>query len=157
MAVLRSKRGDVSFELKFLKDAPFFKVDTSKPDVENWLPVIYKVIAFEESYSVISDINPTLNLFEVKNMLDKFKHVINAKISGANFNRVEISTYEFYYEIELFDPNEEDEVGVTIWLFEATRTNGELNGFDRGFRFYVSLEVLISFTNHLEQEIITIM
>ncbi|TYA11223.1 hypothetical protein FRY98_18815 [Paenibacillus faecis] len=63
-------------------------------------------------------------------MLEKFKQVISLKSTGANFNRVEISTYEFYYEIELFDPNEEDEVGVTIWLFEATRTNGELNGFE---------------------------
>lgn len=152
MPLLRSIRGDVSFQLNFLKTS-FFVYDSTKNDIENWLPIYFSCTVGNETYSVSPDVNPTLNLFEIKNMLTKFRKVIETKKRGEIINLISISTYEFYYEIELFDPNEDDEIGVVLWIFEATRTNGELSGFERGFRYYVSLETLETFKKEIEQDL----
>jgi len=44
------------------------------------------------------------------------------------------------------DPLEDGEIYMEIWLNIGTITDGELSGYDKGFRFVVKLDTFIEFT-----------
>jgi len=50
------------------------------------------------------------------------------------------------------DPLEDGEIYMEIWLNIGTITDGELSGYDKGFRFVVKLDTFIEFTSELKRQ-----
>lgn len=122
-------------------------------NINNWIPIDFEVYVFNESYQMHPTVNPKLNLFEIYLMFSKLRALIEEKETTNKFEKKEISTFEFYYELEFYELIEESEIQCTVWMFEASRTSGKIHHVDRGFRFSTTLDSLVKFTEDLEQEL----
>ncbi|TXK68119.1 hypothetical protein [Paenibacillus sp. N3.4] len=151
MAKLVDISGKISLILSFHKRNKL--ITEYEDDINNWIPIDFEINLFEESYSIYPEVNPSLNLFEINLMFSKLKASISGMQSTKIFNKVEISTFEFYYELEFNNSSEEDWIHCTVWTFESSRTNGAIHDVQRGFRFIISLESLIEFVKNLEDEL----
>lgn len=121
--------------------------------INNWIPIDFELKVSNETYSIYSEVNPKLNMFEIDLMFSKLKSLISDMQQKRTSSKIEISTFEFFYELEFYDLEEDEKIKCTVWMFEASRTNGEIQNCQRGFRFTINLDGLIRFTNTLEQEL----
>jgi hypothetical protein len=151
MANLVDISGKISLSLAFHQRSKL--ITEYEDDINNWIPIDFEIKVFEEAYSIYPEVNPSLNLFEINLMFSKLKASIIGMRSTNIFNKVEISTFEFYYELEFNDLTEEDWISCTVWTFEASRTNGDIHDVQRGFRFIITIDSLIEFVNTLEEEL----
>ncbi|MGG4143837.1 hypothetical protein ABEW34_11935 [Paenibacillus algorifonticola] len=151
MAQLINTTGDIHLKLSFHKRSSV--IMQYEDDINNWIPIDFEVCVFNESYKMHPKVNPKLNLFEVNLMFSKLRALIEEKKEKNKFERIEISTFEFFYELEFYELIEENEIQCTIWIFEASRTYGKIHHVDRGFRFSTTLNSLVKFTDSLEQEL----
>ncbi|MBP1989569.1 WapI family immunity protein [Paenibacillus eucommiae] len=151
MAKLVDTSGKISLVLSFHQRSKL--ITEYEDDINNWIPIDFEVNVFEESYKIYPEVNPSLNLFEINLMFSKLKSSIREMQLTNKFKKVEISTYEFYYELEFVDLTEDDWISCTVWTFEASRTNGNIYDVQRGFRFIVTITSLRDFVNKLEEEL----
>ncbi|ULO05237.1 hypothetical protein H1230_19230 [Paenibacillus sp. 19GGS1-52] len=151
MAQLTNITGDIYLKISFHQRSSV--IMQYKDDINNWIPIDFEVNVFNEFYKMHPTVDPKLNLFEVNLMISKLRALIDEKEITNKFEKKEISTFEFFYELEFYDLVEENEIQCTVWMFEASRTCGKIHHVDRGFRFSTTLESLIIFTENLEQEL----
>jgi hypothetical protein len=151
MAKLLDISGKTSLDLSFHQRR---KVITGYEDeMNNWIPIDFEIKVYDESYKIYPEVTPSLNMFEINLMLSKLRVIIENMELKKDFAKVAISTYEFYYELEFCQLKEDELIECTVWTFETSRTNGEIENLQRGFRFSISLESLIVFENSLKQEL----
>ncbi|WP_128658632.1 WapI family immunity protein [Paenibacillus sp. 598K] len=151
MAQLLNTTGDTHLKLSFHQRSSV--IMQYEDDINNWVPIDFEVCVFNETYNMHPKVNPKLNLFEVNLMFSKLRALIKEKKEKNTFEKKEISTFEFFYELEFCELVEENEIQCTVWMFEASRTLGKIHHVDRGFRFSTTLDSLIIFTDSLEQEL----
>lgn len=151
MARLLDVSGKICLNISFHQRG---KVILSYEDeINNWIPIDFQVKVYDESYKISTEVMPSLNMFEINLMLSKLRAIIEDMHSRNDFEKTAISTFEFYYELEFFHLKEDELIECTVWTFEASRTNGEIQNVQRGFRFSVSLESLSEFRDTLEIEL----
>lgn len=151
MARLLDVSGKISLNLSFHQRGKV--ILNYEDEINNWIPIDFEVKVYDESYKISTEVMPSLNMFEINLMLSKLRAIIKDMHLRNDFEKTAISTFEFYYELEFFYLKEDELIECTVWTFEATRTNGEIQNVQRGFRFSVSLESLSEFREALELEL----
>ncbi|WP_145331875.1 hypothetical protein [Paenibacillus xylanexedens] len=151
MARLLDVSGKNSLNLSFHQRRKVIK--SYDDEINNWIPIDFEIRVYDKSYKIYPEVAPSLNMYEINLMLSKLRVIIENIHSKKDFEKVAISTYEFYYELEFFHLKEDELIECTIWTFETSRTNGEIQNVQRGFRFSVSVESLTEFRGTLELEL----
>lgn len=151
MARLLDVSGKISLTLSFHQRRKV--IMSYDDDINNWIPIDFEIRVYDDSYKIYPEVSPSLNMYEINLMLSKLRVIIEDMHVRKDFERVSISTYEFYYELEFVHLKEDELIECTVWTFEASRTNGEIQNVQRGFRFSVTLESLSEFLQALEQEL----
>ncbi|WP_019909800.1 WapI family immunity protein [Paenibacillus sp. HW567] len=151
MARLIDTSGTIILNLSFHNRT---KIITNYDDkINNWIPIDFELAVYSEKYNIYPEVDPKLNMFEIDLMFSKLRSLITEMQLTNKFSKVEISTFEFLYELEFYDLEEDGKIKCTVWTFEAIRTNGVIQNCQRGFRFNIALNSLIEFTDNLEQEL----
>lgn len=151
MARLVDVSGTISLKLSFHNKTNIIANYNDK--INNWIPIEFELKVYNETYRIYSEVDPKLNMFEIDLMLLKLKSLIFDMQQKKASSKIDISTFEFFYELEFYDLDEDEKIKCTVWMFEASRTNGEIQNCQRGFRFTVDLAELTQFTSTLEQEL----
>ncbi|MDO3413300.1 HEAT repeat domain-containing protein [Saccharibacillus sp. CPCC 101409] len=155
MAVLIDTFGTSSFGLSFHEGKGL--VSGYHDDINNWIPITFETRILEESYAVNPEEHASLNMNEIRGMFTKFRSMMQQYQETNTFRKVEISTYEFYYNLEFEYLKEDEWIACTIWTNQAARTHGKIRGIERGVRMLTAFESFESFVRELEQELLPIL
>lgn len=152
MPKLNDREGNVSLELNII-DNNFLDVQFSRQDYENWIPFEFVLNVGGERYAYIPDMGATFTVYEIKNLITKLEQIANSKIFKKSFDKFEFSSTERYFDLIIYDPLEDEEIYIEIWINMGTITNGKVSGYDKGFRFIVKLDSFIKFTNEIKEQL----
>lgn len=148
MPKLTNVQKKVLLEINLLKNE-FLDIEPSRSDSENWIPFELNLIIENERLAYESKDGATFSCLEIKNMITSIDEIIQLKSNNRNFKRYEFSTSECYFDLVFYDPFEENEVYMELWINIGALTKGQLYGYDKGYRFVVSLDGIMEFTNAL--------
>ncbi|HBY20244.1 MAG TPA: hypothetical protein DEG71_04435, partial [Clostridiales bacterium] len=124
----------------------------SRNDFENWIPFELSLKTENEEYHYEQEKGATFTLYELKEFITKFQDIINSKKNGCKVYKFEFSSSEAYFDIILKDPLEENLITIEIWINIGSITNGKFFGYDKGFRFDVSLNGFELFTSSIKEQ-----
>lgn len=151
MPKLHNNFNNISISLNLLDDLNK-DLENSKSDRERWIPFEFMLQTNSESYMYDENERATLSVFETKKLISTIKHVLDSKRNKQTFERMEFSSCECYFDIIFYDPLEDNEVYIELWINMGTLTHGSISGFDKGFRFVTTLTELDNFAVDLEKQ-----
>lgn len=152
MALISNNEKNIRFEINLLKNE-YLDLMESRTDFENWVPFELYFDNGVDSLGYLVGDGATFSYYEVKSMLAHFEEIIILKSNGRGFEKYEFSSSQRYFDLVLYDPLEENEIFIELWINIGTMTNGEVYGYDKGYRFVVSLDSMSSFSNELRKQI----
>ncbi|HCC07102.1 MAG TPA: hypothetical protein DEP72_02895 [Clostridiales bacterium] len=143
---------NIIFEINLLKN-DYLDVDLSRDDFENWVPFQLLLKVEKEEYSYKKESGATFSLYELKKLIKNIQELVVNKKSGCEVDRFEFSSAEAYFDIIFIDSKEEDSIILEVWINVGSLTNGELYGYDKGFRFVVYIKDLEKFTTGIHEQL----
>lgn len=152
MPKIINAEGNISIEINLIKNE-YLDIEESRDDFENWIPFEFELVAGEEKYSYSSEAGATFSLYEIKNFISNVDTIIQAKMNNSTFERYVFCSSECYFDLELSDPLEKNQVSADIWINLGSLTKGKTYGYDKGFRFDINLDTLKLFINTLKQQL----
>lgn len=152
MPKLTNIERNVVLEIELLKNKNL-DIKRGRIDTENWIPFELYLSIGNNKIAYNADKGAAFTVYEVKNLVTRLNEIIKLKISKKSIERYEFSSSECYFDMIVYDPLEENEVYMEIWVNNGALTDGKEYGFDKGYRFAVLLESIITFTNELHQQI----
>lgn len=149
MAKLQNKENNIYLNINLLNNN-YLDIQLSRQDFENWIPFEFIFNIEGKEYIYEPEMGSTFSLYEVQNLITKFEQISEAKLCKKSFEKFEFSSSECYFDIVVYDPLEDNEIYIELWINIATISNGKSSGFDKGFRFVVTLDSFLQFTNDLK-------
>jgi hypothetical protein len=147
MPILENCEKNIIFELNLTKNQ---YLDINNPSkYESWIPFVLKLLINGKVYAYSEEQCASFTCFEIENFLMKLENIIYRKKNKLEFDRYEYSSSEAYFDFIIYDPLEENEVYIEIWINIGTYSKGELFGFDEGVRFVTTIAKLDSFRTEL--------
>ncbi|NLK98238.1 MAG: hypothetical protein GX272_09235 [Epulopiscium sp.] len=114
MAKLTSKENNIIMEINLIKGKRF-DLEIGRSDFENWIPFTFNLtVEGKEVYSYTEDHDATFSMQDIKFMITRFECAIEDKYKGIELKRVGWAPIEMYFNMELYEPYEENEVGFEI-------------------------------------------
>lgn len=152
MPKINNIEGNISIEINLIKNE-FLDIEESRNDFENWIPFEFELVTEGDKYSYVSEVGATFSIYEIKNFISNVDTIIQAKMNNLTFERYVFCSSECYFDLELSDPLEENQVSADIWINLGSLTNGKTYGYSKGFRFDMNLDTLKLFINLLKQQL----
>lgn len=128
-------------------------IKKERSNFENWIPFIFNLIINERVYKYSEEQGVTFTIFEIENFIAKLEDIVTLKEKNLEFNRYEFSSSEGYFEFIIYDPLEENEAYIEIWINTALNSEGVMFGYDDGVRFVTTIECLDCFKNELRNQL----
>lgn len=152
MAKLTNKENNIVIELNLIKGERF-DVEIGRNDFENWIPFTFNLtVEGKEVYSYTEENYATFSMQDIKFMITRFECAIEDKSKGIELKNIGWAPIEMYFNIELYETYEENEIGFEIWIRVAPLTNGKSRGYERGFDFSVTTDSLKSFIEEIKEQ-----
>nr|WP_139164496.1 hypothetical protein [Dendrosporobacter quercicolus]NSL47745.1 hypothetical protein [Dendrosporobacter quercicolus DSM 1736] len=156
MPQINGLENNVLLEICLVRNS-LLDVDSSRSDFENWIPFTFLLEVPNEKYIYDEEARTTFTLFEIKRLISEVQNIIHLKKNNQEFEKLEFFNLEANFGIIIFDPFEENELGVEVWIKMGSYSKGQIRGFDKGYSFGVSLISLDKFANELNQELFELM
>ncbi|MCP4112899.1 MAG: hypothetical protein GY749_46470, partial [Desulfobacteraceae bacterium] len=65
---------------------------------------------------------------------------LKKKKKGKTIENYDFCSCEAYFEMSVYDPFEKNELYIDLWINMGSLTDGTVHGYDKGFRFTVTLD-----------------
>lgn len=152
MSRIQNMDRNIIFELELINNSWFDYIE-NRSDYENWIPFNLKLSAENEKFTYLDEDGATFSLYEIQRLITEFERIIKQKA-----NNIKVETYDFYsseayFEWIISDPLEEKQLTFELWINIGTYTKGRSYGYDKGYRFEVSIEEFENFTKDLKKEL----
>ena len=129
-------------------------VKLGRADFENWIPFEFDFCIEErETYVYPEEQGAMFSLEDIKRMLLGFESIIKEKSEKREVKRFSWGPTENYFSIDLYETYEDNDINVELWIVVGELTQGKSYGYNRGFRFEVSLDELKCFTKDLRDQL----
>lgn len=149
LSKLVDKFNDVSLEIIFLKNE--ITELEKKSSFEQWLPFEMHFQAGEEEYNYAKETSQAFNLFEIERFIEKLQEIIETKESGGEITAFEFSNLDASFDLNFYDPLEEGEIYVDFWINLGTYYPEKEVGYNKGYRFIVTIACLKQFVESLSE------
>lgn len=153
----------VLLEINLLKNSRF-DFFPNRDDYLNWIPFEFKFnIGNNEAYIYPQEYGATFSFEELKYLIKGIEGLLNIiKVRDPGDERVfketrcfKFYTLEAYFGITFTDAFD-GLIAITLWINMGSISNGIDSGYDRGFRFPVSMEDVVKFKNELKDQLDTL-
>lgn len=148
LSKLVDKFGDVSLEFNFLKNK-LTELEKEKSPFEQWLPFEMYFQAGKEQYTYEEERSQAFNLFELERVIEKLQEIINTKQSGREITEFNFSNLDASFDLNFYDSLEVGEVYVDFWINLGTYYPEKEIGYNKGYRFIVTIDSLNQFVESL--------
>lgn len=149
---LTNIHGNVILELDLIKNK-HFDVNKGRESFENWIPFVFSLrIADNEEYSYPKWMGATFSLEDISLLIAQLGSAINLK-NTKKLVPLFWGPTENYFSLKFYDTYEENEIYIDLWLMMGELTQGKTYGYNKGFRFAVSLNNLEKFTIQLKKQL----
>jgi hypothetical protein len=155
MAKIYNDENNICIEMNLFKNHSL-DIEELRDDFENWIPFELLIIVEDETIGYDQDADAAFSVRELKDLITNFDNVIKTKLNKEFIRPYEFYSCEAYFGIVVYDPMEEDLLYMDFWLNMGSLTNGKSSGYQKGFRFVVSLASFIEFTNDLKKQMMEI-
>src|SRR5699024_139716 len=152
MATLVNNEKNVKVMLNLLANS-FLDLERNREDFENWIPFELLLYVEKERYGYLEENGATLTLYEINNLIFSFDKIVNEKYNNQNIEKYEYSSSEGLFELIVHETYADDQVYIEMWINMGTYSNGMSFGYDKGFRFVVSVTELEDFTSGLKSQL----
>jgi hypothetical protein len=148
--------GNVVLRLRLLRNK-WLDVRLGRDDGENWIPFEFSLRVDEELYEYPPEAGVTFTVHETRELLTHLSSIVAHKLAAKEFE-TSFEKYE-YYNLErnlglvLEDALDEGWITIEVWLMIEDVSLGQYSGYDKGFRFVVSVDALAKFTQGLEEQL----
>ncbi|MDQ0224428.1 WapI family immunity protein [Metabacillus niabensis] len=156
MAVLINDEKNVKMTLNFIANR-FLHYEDSREDFENWIPFELLLTVEKESYEYLEKRGATFTLLEAKNLINNLDKIVSEKSGNLNIEKYQFSSSEGFFELAVDETYEDDQVYIELWINVGTYSDGRSFGYDKGFRFVVSVSVLEDFSVGLKSQLNSIL
>lgn len=156
MPKLYNKENNILLEVNLVSNI-CLDIEESRNDSENWIPFNFALNVENEVYLFKTETNPSFSVFEIRNLIANFEQVIQAKQQKEKTKKYEFSSSESYFDIIVYDPFEDNELYIELWINMGSFTRGSSKGFDKGFRFPVMIESFDKFTMDIKKQLLSIL
>lgn len=131
----------------------YLDIEESRNNYENWIPFSFILETENNRYSYPPEKGATFSLYELKNFIFYIENLIRAKRNGYKIDTYDFHSSEAYFSMSVYDPFEENELGIDLWINMGTLTDGVVHGYEKGVRFIVALELMAMFIKELEEQL----
>lgn len=152
MPLMENLEKNILLEINLVNNSQL-DIKTSRSDIENWVPFTFLFEVLQDKYVYDEKAKATFTLYEIKKLVSEFKKIIHLKQNNQSFDTFKFFNLESNFGLNIYDPLEENEIGIDVWINMGTYTNGKIHGFNKGFSFEVSLESLFQFTTQLSLQL----
>ena len=152
MPTINNVDNNISLEIS-LENNEYLDLDISREDFENWIPFILQLKIEDESYEYVSESGATFSLHEIEQFIFQLKNIIALKEQGRFEQQYSFYCSEGFFQLILSEPLEVGILTTEIWLNMGVLTKGFSYGYDKGFRFVISVGALKTFVNELEMQL----
>ncbi|MBR1443087.1 MAG: hypothetical protein IJ583_06090 [Firmicutes bacterium] len=149
MAILINKENNVILKIDLIKNS-YADIDNKRCDNENWIPFTLCFECDEEKIIYDAERKCTFNIGEIKNLINMINDLEKYCENKISYNKQCFCPVENYFEICFYDTFEKNEINVEFWVNYGEYTLGRKYGYDKGVRFVVDLQCLVSFANDLK-------
>lgn len=146
MAYLINREGNVEFVLELGKD-----LEIGKSDHETWMPSVIKLSSETKNIEIGKDINFTLNVYEVKQLLKGINKLIRC-LEDKESCSFSFCNMESNFELKFDNILEDEVVEIEIWINVANQTEGHIYGYDEGIGFIADKEGVQKFADALNED-----
>lgn len=148
MAYLINREGNVEFVLELGKE-----LEIGNSDHETWMPSVLKLSSETKNIEIGKDINFTLNVYEVKQLIKGINKLIRYFEDKENFS-FSFCNMESNFELKFDNILEDEVVEIEIWINAANRTEGRIYGYDEGIRFIADKEGMQKFVDAINEDLL---
>lgn len=152
MAILVNNEKNVKVILNLIANS-FLDLEHNGGEFEKWIPFELLLYVEKEKYEYLEENGATLTLYEIKNLIYSFDKIVNEKYNNQNIEKYEFSSSEGFFELIADETYEEDQIYIELWMNMGTYSDGMSYGYDKGFRFVVSVNELENFNSGLKSQL----
>ena len=157
MPIINNLENNILMEICLVNNSEL-DVQLSRSDWENWIPFTFLLEVPNERYFYDDKNGATFNLFETKRLIGEVRKLIHLRKHNQAFEKT-FEDFKFFnieaqLGIVIYDPLEENELGIIVWIKMGAHSNGQIVGFDTGYDFVASLSCVEKFVNELDQQLI---
>src|SRR5699024_2502221 len=152
MAVLVNEEKNVKINLNFIANS-FLDLKHNREDFENWIPFELSLFVEKERYEYLEENGATLTLYEIKNLIYSFDKIVYEKYNDLNIEKYEFNSSEGFFDLIVDKTYEEDQVYIEIWMNMGTYSEGMPFGYDKSFKYVVSVDELGNFNSGLKAQL----
>lgn len=152
MSNLKNEEKNISLSIN-LKNNKFLDINWQREDYENWIPFTFSLNVENENFCYSEESGATLTLYELKHLVTTIEGIIEKKNANSTIERYEFSSSECYFDLIFFDTFERNLVYLEVWVNIGSYSEGVSFGYDKGFRFVVTLESLEKFKNEINLQL----
>ena len=148
MAYLINLEGNVEFDLELGKE-----LEIGNSDHETWIPGILKLSSETKNMEIGKEINFTLNVYEVKQLIEGINNLISC-LEDKESCSFSFCNLESNFELKLDNILEDEVVERELWINVANQTKGRISGYDEGIRFIADKEGVQKFADAINKDIL---
>lgn len=148
MAYLINLEGNVEFDLELGKE-----LEIGNSDHETWIPGILKLSSETKNMEIGKEINFTLNVYEVKQLIEGINNLISC-LEDKESCSFSFCNLESNFELKLDNILEDEVVEIELWINVANQTKGRISGYDEGIRFIADKEGVQKFADAINKDIL---
>lgn len=152
MPKINNLENNVVFELELLNNR-YLDIKKERTKYENWIPFKLKLTINDRDYIYSDENGATFTHFEIENFILNLDNIIELKKKNLKSNRFEFSSSETYFDFVIYDPQEENELYIEIWINIGSYSKGSIFGYDEGVRFVANTENVNSFKEDLKKQL----
>ena len=143
MIYLTNFDGNVKMGFDFLKNLPE-DFDVSTSNFEKWVPFVLNISTPERVIAITENMQAHMTIYEVEKIVNGLKTLL---INADDNKDGKFSHYssESFFEISFEYMPVDECFNVELWFITAKFPEGEIVGYDAGFRFIVEKTQAIQF------------
>lgn len=145
MAYLINLEGNVKFVLEFGKE-----LEKGNSDHETWMPSVLKLSSETKNIEIGKDINFTLNVYEVKQLVKGINNLISCLEQKENCS-FSFCNLESNFELKFDNIIDDEVIEIEVWINVANQTEGRIFGYDEGIRFIADKEGVQRFADAINK------
>lgn len=149
---IKNVEKNVKMTFNFISNQ-FLDIINSREKFENWIPFELILTVENERYEYLEDKGATLNLCEINDLIRTLDQIVNTKSNNKIIEKYHFSSLKGFFELIVDETYEKEMVYIEIWINIGTYSDGKTYGYDKGFRFVVSVPVFKNFCSELKAQL----
>lgn len=135
MAYLTNLDGNVKLEFDFLSDFPD-ALDIADSKFEKWVPYVLILSTSERTIAITKEMQAFLTAYEVEKIYNGMRNLLYNSTQSSN-NIFKHYSNESFFEISIEYIEVDECFSVELWFIAAEAPEGNIDGYDIGYRFVV--------------------